>query len=291
MNVSEWVDNPRSTKSGYSIHTITANKSWSFPEHGHRGFHELVCCLSGTFKNIANGREIAQAPGAIVLIRDRDSHALSGQGFSYVNLMFQTDWLGRLEHYTQFIGTADALMTPADPPRAAIPPPQQAQYRADLDALLANADSIGGRRLFAAFLLGTVIQHLAPPTGRELPAGLPDWLRSSIVWMDEHRHAPPTVKEVVAHSGRCHEHFTREFTRHMGLTPSLHLTNLRIDRAAEMLITSNNKITDICEKAGFENESYFYRVFSQRKRMTPQAYRRAFGPRSIQRPAAGAKGS
>ena len=283
MKYSNWVDNPRSTRSGYSVHKITNARPWTYEEHGHRGFHELVCAVDGVFKNIVNGKERTQSAGEIILIRDRDSHALAGQTFTYVNIMFQTDWIGRLEHYTQFIGTTDALMTPGDAPRAVIPPPQQAQYRAELEGLLANADSMVGRRLFASFLLGTVIQHLAPPAEREYPAGLPEWLRGAIVWMDEHRHTPPSLAEVVAHSGRCHEHFTREFTRHMSLTPSLYLTNLRIDRAAEMLITSNNKIMDISRQTGFENESYFYRVFNQRKNMTPQAYRKAFGPRSIQR--------
>jgi AraC-like DNA-binding protein len=40
---------------------------------------------------------------------------------------------------------------------------------------------------------------------------------------------------------------------------------------------------EICHAAGFENESYFFRLFHRRKGMTPLAHRKAFGGRSIQR--------
>lgn len=283
MNYSHWIDDPRSNKSGYKIHKITVNKDWHYHEHGHKGFHELVCTVDGSVRNIANGKEIVQNAGDAVLVRESDIHALAGHTFTYVNIMFPTDWLGRLEHYTQFMGTSESLMVSRDPPHASVAAQDQQHYRTNLEQLLANSDNIHGRKLFGRFLLDMVTHHLAPPTDKELSSTMPEWLRHTVAWIDDHRHTPPILKDAVVHSGRCHEHFTREFTRHLGIKPSLYLTNLRIDRAAEMLITTNNKIIDICTTTGFENESYFYRVFSQRKTMTPLAYRKAFGPRSIQK--------
>jgi AraC-like DNA-binding protein len=287
MEYSYWHERPRSLRSGYGIHRITTARAWRFPEHGHRGFCELVCCVEGRFTNGVNGRAVEQRPGEVLLIRECDTHALAGERFVYVNIMFQPEWIRRLEYYTQFSGTAQTLLERPDVPRAVVPPPQQAAYRADLAALLAQADSETGRRLFASFLLGLVIEHLAPPAERPLPAGLPEWLGATLRRLEDRRAPLPSLQELVRRSGRCHEHFTREFARRLGTPPSLFLTRLRADRAAEMLITTNQKIAEISRLTGFENESYFYRVFQARKRMTPQEYRRAHGPRSIQRSAAG----
>ena len=50
-----------------------------------------------------------------------------------------------------------------------------------------------------------------------------------------------------------------------------------------MLITTNHKLFQVCQEAGFDNESYFFRLFRKLKRMSPMEYRRAYAPRSIQR--------
>ena len=55
---------------------------------------------------------------------------------------------------------------------------------------------------------------------------------------------------------------------------------MRIDRAAELLVTTNYSVQQICYELGFENQSYFYRLFRAHKNESPQAYRRKNGPSS-----------
>ena len=268
-------------KSGFAIHRIDGGKGWSYPEHTHKQYCELVCATRGSFLHVINGEERVQAAGEIILIRETDAHRLTGRDFSYVNVMFAPDWFKRLEHFTQFAGTEDTLLQAPAAPCATIPTGEWKSYQAALGQLLTNSTSYHGRRLFAAFLLAMVIFHLAPPAYHDFPAGLPDWLKKTMVWISENRQNIPALAEVVRHSCRCHEHFTREFSRHMGMSPSNYLTGLRIDRAAEVLITTNNKLSDIAHAVGFENESYFFRAFHRRKEMTPSKYRKLYGPRSI----------
>jgi transcriptional regulator GlxA family with amidase domain len=148
---------------------------------------------------------------------------------------------------------------------------------------LAHRSTLHGRRLFARFLLSTVVEHLMPVPERDVPDRAPDWLRRTMEWLNRNRGQVPAVGDLVRESCRSHEHFTRQFSKWYGVSPARYLADLRVDRAADMLVSTNDKLLDICHSVGFENEGYFYRQFRQRKKMTPLAYRRAHGPRSIQR--------
>lgn len=268
---------------GFSIHKIKASGKWSYKEHDHRGYSELVCATRGEFQHKINGKSYNQKAGEIVFIRERDSHALAGEQFSYINVMFSEDWLLRLEQYIDSPGLAEALTRPSISPRASVPLNDQAKIEQELEVLLAHSSSILGRRFFAQFLLTVVTQYLAPLKKHDFAEQVPEWLQESLVWLSDQRPHYPSLQELVSQSCRCHEHFSREFLRHMGITPSLYLAHLKIERAAEMLLTTNHKLLEICRAAGFENESYFYRLFKKSKGMTPLEFRRAYGRNSIQR--------
>jgi AraC family cel operon transcriptional repressor len=269
--------------SGFRIHKIAGGASWSYPEHRHNGYCELVCATKGEFRHRINGRESVQRAGEIILIREADLHELSGSRFSYVNVMFEQAWLGRLEHFMEAPGTAEALLGADIAPRAMVPAQEREMIDQSLEVLLSNSSNLGGRPLFARFLLTVVTQYLAPLQDRVFSTELPEWLRELLVWLTSQREHYPPLSDVVRRSCRCHEHFTREFSRHMGITPSHYLAGLKIDRAAEMLVTTNHKMLEVCHAAGFENESYFFRLFRCRKGMSPLAYRRTYGSRGIQR--------
>ena len=51
------------------------------------------------------------------------------------------------------------------------------------------------------------------------------------------------------------------------------LCERRLDRAAELLISSDLTADEIIRYVGYENSSYFYRAFFKRFEMTPKSYR------------------
>jgi len=63
------------------------------------------------------------------------------------------------------------------------------------------------------------------------------------------------------------------FREQMGLTPVDFLTNIRIDNAKRMLLTTDNNCTRICYDVGYNNQSYFTRVFKQIVGLTPREFR------------------
>jgi YesN/AraC family two-component response regulator len=63
------------------------------------------------------------------------------------------------------------------------------------------------------------------------------------------------------------------FKEEMGVTIVDYLTNLRINHAKRMLLTSESNCTRICYDIGYNNQSYFTRVFKQIAGLTPRQFR------------------
>lgn len=65
---------------------------------------------------------------------------------------------------------------------------------------------------------------------------------------------------------------SKTFTKHFGLSPKAYLTNLRIEKAKSMLL-STMSIRQVAEQTGFPDQMYFSRVFTNAEGITPSQYR------------------
>ena len=61
--------------------------------------------------------------------------------------------------------------------------------------------------------------------------------------------------------------------RHTGHTFKELLQTKRLNQAAFLLATTELTVSDIIAAVGYDNSSYFYRVFLERYDMTPREYR------------------
>jgi AraC family transcriptional regulator len=71
-------------------------------------------------------------------------------------------------------------------------------------------------------------------------------------------------------------HFTLLFKRTVGTTPHQWLLDRRIEQAKDLLRSSSSSLIDIAYATGFADQSHFARVFSQRVRSSPLAWRRRY---------------
>jgi two-component system response regulator YesN len=69
----------------------------------------------------------------------------------------------------------------------------------------------------------------------------------------------------------------RMFKKHTGCTIMEYITNVRVKRAQDLLINSQDTIQEIGEKVGFGAPSYFSNVFKRSTGLTPLQYRRQAG--------------
>ncbi len=99
-------------------------------------------------------------------------------------------------------------------------------------------------------------------------------LQSGMEFMQEHYQESLTLSGIASHTGLSKEYFCRSFKAYTGIPPFTYLNRIRIIKSCEALAITNKKITDIAVLCGFNNISYFNRIFYRVMNVTPSNYRR-----------------
>ncbi|WP_229106278.1 helix-turn-helix domain-containing protein [Paenibacillus sp. 1001270B_150601_E10] len=68
--------------------------------------------------------------------------------------------------------------------------------------------------------------------------------------------------------------YSRTFKELTGQNPLQFMNHVRIDRSKKLLLASHDRLSDIAESVGFQNEYYFSRRFKQEVGISPGQYRR-----------------
>lgn len=82
-----------------------------------------------------------------------------------------------------------------------------------------------------------------------------------------------TIDEMASLCCFSSSHFMRFFKQTMGMPFTAYLNDYRLTLAAKALIETHRAVLDIAEGCGFENLSYFNRVFKKKYGVTPREYR------------------
>lgn len=69
-------------------------------------------------------------------------------------------------------------------------------------------------------------------------------------------------------------HFARMFKQSVGVPPRVFLTQLRVDKACELLRYSDLPVTEIAFEVGYSSSQVLARVFLKHRNTTPTDYRR-----------------
>lgn len=69
------------------------------------------------------------------------------------------------------------------------------------------------------------------------------------------------------------DHFIRVFKKETGESPTNYIISRKLERAMLLLATENSPVKSISFNLGFEDHSYFNRLFKSRIGITPQQYR------------------
>ena len=73
------------------------------------------------------------------------------------------------------------------------------------------------------------------------------------------------------------DYFSRLIRQMSGKSFTEKLKEIRLEKACTLLKTTDLPVSDIAAVTGYQNESYFYRIFTEKYQQTPSAYRKQKG--------------
>ena len=84
--------------------------------------------------------------------------------------------------------------------------------------------------------------------------------------------SPLTLEDLSKAAGMTPKYFCRFFSEMTNKTPIEYLNYYRIESACEQLLTTDYSITEVALNCGFNDASYFIKMFKKHKGITPKQY-------------------
>lgn len=102
---------------------------------------------------------------------------------------------------------------------------------------------------------------------------LPRTMQRVIRVMQANMETPVPIEALAATAGISARQLERQFRSHLGMNPARYYISLRIDRAREMLLYSEQPVIDIAVAVGFASTSHFSKWFREFYSLRPSELR------------------
>lgn len=92
--------------------------------------------------------------------------------------------------------------------------------------------------------------------------------------VESHLYSNLNLEQLAFLSGQSLSSFKREFKKHFDETPARYIRHKRLSKAADLLRHSSLTVSEISFQVGYEDPSYFSRLFFQKLSILPSEYRK-----------------
>ncbi|MEO0913366.1 MAG: AraC family transcriptional regulator [Pseudomonadota bacterium] len=250
-------------------------------EHYH-DFFELLLIEQGEVYHWINRVEEVLKPGHVVFIRPQDCHALqgvAGTGARILNVVFRPETAAHLrERYSEEVAGRFFWQAGHLPATLRL---HGSQRERAINAVLTLQTSHRTSLARIEHFLLSVMTHVLD-AGDVVDDRAPAWLLSACRAVREPRVFRRGATGFLDAAARSQEHVCRQTRRHLGLSPTQYVNRIRIQHAAMLLSATDRPLSDLAADCGFENLSYFHRLFREQYGTTPKKYRvrhrRSAGP-------------
>ena len=103
-------------------------------------------------------------------------------------------------------------------------------------------------------------------------------IAGTITYLETHYDSEVELDDLAEMAHMSKRSFLRTFQAATGQTPIAYLIQIRVNRAADLLRTTTDPVTDVAFAVGFHDSNYFARQFRQLMGATPREYRSAHRP-------------
>ena len=236
---------------------------------------EIVYVLNGQVEIMIEDRVFSVATGEMLCIAGSVLHQYLGKqpGTDIAKIKFMKEWLfppffdpEEKEAYQQLYNRIFRTRTDAR---------IQAIIQAMLESRLPQYNEyfyLGKLVELTAFLLAVpeVITENA-----SLPVDNLRYMEAALTYMQDNCYEKLTLKMLADHLGLTESYCSKYIRRTIGITFVDYLNAMRVNNAQRLLIYTDQSITEIMERTGFNSVQTFNRVFKAQTGQSPSDYRKA----------------
>jgi AraC-like DNA-binding protein len=110
---------------------------------------------------------------------------------------------------------------------------------------------------------------ITPNENTQKFAQILEWIRVNI-------YEDMSVKEIAEKFSFNSDHLTRLFKKKIGMSTIKYINTLKLNKAKELLCTTNKTIKEISYELNFKDEKYFLKLFKNYEEITPSQFRDAY---------------
>ena len=246
-------------------------------------FIELSYVRHGRCVHIIDGHEYLTGKGDMVFINYNSIHEIaSGKNTGYTDILIKPEFIDRSLKGSEnafsildvdgFSDFADTLQ------RSHMVMNFSLKEREQLENLFRLIDSelqenSGGGEL----VIRSCINILLTMVFRKMRLPMRESMTMDIRMLDyikDNCNMPVTLESVALKAGYNPSYFSRLFKNYTGTTFTNFLKGCRIERAANLLISTDMDVELIMSEVGFSDRTKFYKAFSEKYGVTPLKYRK-----------------
>lgn len=251
---------------------------YQMPFHWHNEW-EILRVLDGTLEISLDQEQHSMKKGDVVLIRGGVLHGGEAENCIYECLVFDLYGIFRsLEMVKPYLRP---FYRQTHLPRSYYPAEDACRVTEIVRELMAvfsgapgcpELETVAGlSRLFAWIQNNGEYEELSPQEGA---VSRTDRLRPVLEYIEGHYNTPLTLDDLAEVAGMNPKYFCRVFRSLTHHSPVDYLNFYRIEQAAYLLDSTDLSVTEVGNRCGFCESSYFTKVFKKYKGATPAFYRR-----------------
>ena len=101
-----------------------------------------------------------------------------------------------------------------------------------------------------------------------------DLITSALKIIDYNYCTTISVERIAEHLSVDPSYFSRRFAQKIGVSPKRYIIKKRIERAKELLCSTDADVFEIANSVGYEDQFYFYKIFKKYTNLSPSEYRK-----------------
>ena len=248
-----------------------------FRPHCH-DYYEFFMVKTGDAHHIVNDQYQILAEGNLLFIRDFDYHdykRADNKYFEFLNLAVSAEVMESVFEYLGDDFPKDKFLNSPMPPMVTLPVTEREKFFYRLNELNQVGDVHTVRLKLKTLLVNVFTNYFMNYSSNT--SNVPLWLEMTYEKMKNPKNFIAGMERMYEISGKSREHLCRSLKEYYNTTPSVLVNDLRLEYCANLLINSNLSVTDICYSCGYDNLSWFYKVFCQKFGVTPAKYRKNRG--------------